>query len=467
MDFPRSSAGARAPACFTESALALLIILAFAPAARAQISASARPPGATTLLTLDAVLRAASRANPIVLAAEGRLDAARGSRVTAGAFGNPVVTYQIENAPFPGRRALVGLDAERSAFATLPLGPLWQRGLRVRRAGGDVQAAEADLIGTRRQVMLDAARAFHRVALAQAARSASADIVVGLDSLVRYTAARVREGATAEGDLLRLQVERDRVATEQAMQEAELARARALLQPFLVVDSSVAAIVSTDFVVSDDAMRAEGVVGTAPGLGSGFASRDGLADRALSSRPDVVAARARARSAGAEVGLQRTLSVRQLGATFGTKRIDGTSSMIAGLSLPIPLFDQNRGEIQRARGERFAVEQELRWTVRRAAAEVIGAYDAALVLSTQVRFLRNGFLARAEESRRVALAAYREGAAPLLQVLDATRTLADARLTYLRAHYAQQDAVLALYVAAGLDPADALSRSASTGATAP
>ena len=62
----------------------------------------------------------------------------------------------------------------------------------------------------------------------------------------------------------------------------------------------------------------------------------------------------------------------------------------------------------------------------------------------------------------VALAAYREGAVPLLQVLDATRTLADARLAFYRARYAQQDAVLALHVAAGLDPSNAMPTTAST-----
>ena len=223
---------------------------------------------------------------------------------------------------------------------------------------------------------------------------------------------------------------------------------------------------ATLVVVSDEVVRTTDGAAAVLGM-SGFPSRQGLADRALAARPDVRAAQARARGAGAEVGLQRTMSVRQLGATFGSKSINGVTSMIAGFSVPIPLFDQNRGEIQRAQGERTAVEQELRWTVRRATAEVLGAYDAARVLTTRVGALEGGFLARAEESRRVALAAYREGAVPLLQVLDATRTLADARLTYLRARYAQQDAVLALYVAAGLDPADALSKSASTGATAP
>jgi outer membrane protein, heavy metal efflux system len=463
MFFHRSPAAAHPPVDYRSGALALGCVVAMASVCDAQLAASARPAETRAPLTLRSVLSIASRSNPLVTAAEGRLRAARGSRITAGTFGNPIVTYQVENAPFPGRASPVGLDAERSTFATLPLEPLWQRGLRVRRAGGDVQAAEANLVATRRQVMLDAARAFHRVALAQASRAASADVLAGLDSLVRYTTARVKEGATAEGDLLRLQVERERVATEQAMQEAELAQARALLQPYLVADPSAPSgePAARDLVVGDDAG------GAVASDASALPARDDVARRALLARPDVLAAQARARGAGAEVGLQRTLSVRQLGATFGNKRINGSNSLIAGLSLPIPLFDQNRGEIQRAQGERTAAEQELAWTTRRAMAEVVGAYDAAQVLSTQVATLQKGFLARAEESRRVALAAYREGAAPLLQVLDATRTLGDARLTYLRARYAQQDAILALYVAAGLDPADALSKSPATGATAP
>lgn len=421
-------------------------------------------------LTLPMVLQAAARSHPLALAAEGRLRAARGGRTTAGTIANPVLTYQVENAPFPGRASPIGLQRETSTFATLPLEPFWQRGARVERANNDVQAAEADLILTRRTVALDAARAFHRTALAQASVAASGDVVAGLDSLVRYTGIRVREGAAAEGDLLRLQVERDRVATDQALQEAELAQARAALLPYLMDDSSSATAgpVLDDLRVADDATTGAGAAPAASLIGlTGSPSRDALAIRALGARPDVLAARARARAAASDVSLQRALTVRQLGATFGSKSIDGTPTMIAGLSVPLPFFDQNRGEVQRAQGERSAVEQELRWTERRASAEVAGAYDAANILTARVNALQRDFLARAEESRRVALAAYREGAVPLLHVLDATRTLAEARLIYLRARYAQQDAILALYVAAGLDPADALPTTAPTRGTTP
>lgn len=170
---------------------------------------------------------------------------------------------------------------------------------------------------------------------------------------------------------------------------------------------------------------------------------------ARAARPDLAAWRARSEAASAEVSAQRTLTVRQVGATVGTKRRGGATSLLLGLSLPLPLFDQNRGEVQRATGERSAAEQELAWAERQAIAEVEAAYEAAQLLTEQVDYLRGTFLARAEESRRIALAAYQEGAVSLLQVLDASRTLGDARLTYYRTTFAQRLSLLELNAAVG------------------
>lgn len=147
--------------------------------------------------------------------------------------------------------------------------------------------------------------------------------------------------------------------------------------------------------------------------------------------------------------------VRQLGATIGTMQSGHTTSMIAGVSLPFPLFDQNRGELQRANAERDAATFELAAQERTAAADLNGAYAAASILTDRASRLTRrdstGFLARAEESRRIALGAYREGAVPLFQVIDAARSWADARMTYYRTIVAQHESVLALLVAEGLD----------------
>ncbi len=385
--------------------------------------------------------------HPLVQAAEARVGAARGSRLTARLPLNPTLTYWVENAPFPGRAAPLGVPQETSIYATLPLEPLWQRWSRGGRASGEVEAADAEVSLARRDVVLEAARAYHRVALAEVAVRVAAEIEEGLDSLVRFNRARVGEGVAAEGDLIRIEVERDRAATERAFQQAELARARAQLFPFLDDATRASLTVASLTVVVDDS----GAL-----VREALPSEAELTTHALERRSDVAAARARARAAGAGVGYERSLMLRQLGATFGAKKTGGTATLVAGITVPLPLFDQNRGEIGRAAGERTAAEQELAWAERRAAADVAGSYEAARVLRDQVTRLEGGFLARAEESRRIALAAYQEGAAPLFQVLDATRTLAQARLNYYGAVFAAREGLLELLVAAGLDPLEPL-----------
>ncbi len=430
----------RGRACARSTAALLVAALA-----ASSHSAAAQDAGAGRPLTLNDVIRAAVERNPLIDAARARVGAAHGARLTAGTLPNPILTYQVENAGFPGRASPTGQTRETSGFATLPLESVWQRWPRVRKADDNLRTADAELAVARQQVATDAARAFLRVAFAQVTVKASADILEGLDSLLRYSRARVVEGAAAEGDLIRLQVERDRAATDRVLQQVELVRARGVLAPFLD-DSAQGAGRARVLVVDDDSLFVSDVsLATA----STFVARTAL-------RPDVIAARARAAAAGAEAALQRTLLVRQLGATVGTKSTGGAYSMIAGLSVPFPLFDQNRGEVQRASSERVAAGHELVWVERRSLAEIAAAYEAAQLLTAALGALDRQFLARAAEARRIAVAAYQEGAVPLLQVIDATRTLADARLTYYRALFARQGSLLDLYAAAGLDPLGAL-----------
>jgi cobalt-zinc-cadmium efflux system outer membrane protein len=158
--------------------------------------------------------------------------------------------------------------------------------------------------------------------------------------------------------------------------------------------------------------------------------------------------------------------IRDFSAMLGTKQSAGFTSLIAGLSVPLPLFTQNRGEIARATAEQRVAEFELLSTQRTASAELVGAYDAAKILMDRATLLTArqpgsptnapAVLARADESRRIALGAYREGAVPLLSVLDAARAWGDVRIAFYRALFAQHESVLALAAALGLDPAQVL-----------
>ena len=397
-------------------------------------------------LTLVELLNRAVAQHPLVDAARARVRGAEGARLTARTLSNPVLTWQVENAPFPGRDAPAGTDREISTFATLPLEPLFQRGPRITRANEDVRAAEAELDLARRAVSLDASRAFYRVALAQAAVEGATDVRDRLSELASYTGARVKEGATSEGDLIRVEVELDRADASLTLERVELARARGALAPYLGGPTLASALDSIRVVVDTSALP---VMSTSSGGGALLAPLDVYVARASLARPDLVASRARVAAARAETNYQRTLTVRQLGATFGSKRIAGVNTMIAGLSLPLPVFDQNRGEVQRTSSEHSALEHELVWRERQVAAEVAASYEAARLLGEQRTRLSRSFITRAEMSRRIALAAYREGATSLLQVIDASRTLADARLVWYRTLFAERESLLELNVVSG------------------
>lgn len=416
-------------------------------------------------VTLRQLLDTVRSGHPLLAAARARVRAARGVRTTAGTFGNPILAFQMENAPRPGRAA-PPMDREAMTTATIPLEPLYQRSSRVRRAAAEVRAAQAEAAATGQQVAIDAARAFYRAALAQVGTDAAREVAAWLDTVVAYNRARVTEGVSAEADLIRSELERDRAAADATMREADQARARAELTAFLgrpdgAVDGPVVAVESTPLRMPRGGLAVEPP--EAPTTDTSARGVGGALALAAASRPQVVAARERLAAAGAAVTTERAMIVREVGAMVGTKQSVGSTSLVAGVSLPLPIVDRNRGEVARATAQREAAAYELAAAERSARAEVSGAYAAAHLLTNRVTTLAapgpDGaplFLARADESRRIALGAYREGAVPLFTVLDAVRAWGEARVAYYEVLFAQHESVLALLAAQGADLTTAL-----------
>jgi cobalt-zinc-cadmium efflux system outer membrane protein len=387
--------------------------------------------------TLDDVLTVVLAQHPLVNAARAQLTAAEGRRQTARALPNPMATYWTENARFPGQSPPTGLDRETSVYATMPLEPFFQRSARTAQADGDVQTAQATVTTTEQRTATEAVHGFYQVALAQASLEAAQENRAAIDQLLEYLRNRVAQGATAEGELIRTEVERDRIETEVTLADVELLRAQSALRAFLGGSAT-----SGRLRVAVPGWRSSRVT---------LAPLTELTAHALAQRSELVASRARTDAASGALALERALVVRQLGATFGLKRTAGINAMVAGVSVTVPIFDRNRGEIQRATGEQLASVQESQWLERSITSEIEAEYLAAERLAARVSALQPSSLARAEESRRIALAAYQEGATGLLQVLDASRALSDARLSYARALVAANESLVHLGVLAGYD----------------
>jgi outer membrane protein, heavy metal efflux system len=384
-------------------------------------------------LTLGAAISRALATHPSVGAADQAVRAAKGTRLTARSWSNPSFNYQREEASSaaPGH-GTTAMSRETMTFGMLPLEPIYQLWPRASQASAEVRAAEADLGAARRTIALNAAAAFFSVASAQVSVEALVDVRGWLDSLVAYTRARVGEGAAAEVDLIRLEVEHGRVQTDLAMARVDLARSRAQLARMVGTDSFALAAATDTFEV-----------------GAPLPAREALLTLARERRPELLAARARVDAARSGVSVERSRIVREVGVMAGVKTMAGSRSLMTGISLPVPLFDQNRGEIRRADANRRIAAFELEQVEREVAADVSASYAAVQALTEQLDLMQGSLLRRAEEARRIAEAAYREGATSLIQVLDAARAFAEARQVYYRAQFARQQSILELNAAIG------------------
>ncbi len=439
------------------SSIPLVSVLLLAGATPISAQSQAQSPGPHPPVSLAQLLERVEASYPRIGAAKARVSGARGARRAASAFPNPVIGFGLENVTLPGRGAAIGMDREATATATVPLEFLYQRRARVRRANARLQSSEADGSIERQRIAMDAVHQYYAAALAQVELAAAEDLAAWVDSLVMYNRHRVGEGIGAEADLLRAELERDRVGAEVTASQANLARARAALGALYNDSAAVEALPSV--VVSDAPLSFLHASTSSP-----TAIPPGQEGGTLDSRAEVRSARARLTAAGANVGVARSMLVRDLSAMVGLKRSAGTTTLMTGLSIPVPIVDRNRGELAEAQADREVATFELAATERQVHAEIVGATETARLLASRVDALRGPadstaakglhrvrYLARADEIRTISLGAYREGAVPLLQVLDAARSWSESRLTYYRTLHAQHESVAALLAAEGRD----------------
>jgi cobalt-zinc-cadmium efflux system outer membrane protein len=425
----------------------LIFVAAFAPCStlRAQVAPHIRQEPVGRAWMLEEAVASALAQHPLVEAARARLDAAHAERAGASALANPIGTLWFENARYPGQRTSAD-QRETSLYVTYPLESLVQRGPRINRANEDVNAAQASLAVARRAVAAETVQYFFAVALAQALQEEAAENRDRLEQLVAYNRVRVEAGVTAEGDLLRLEVELDRARNDVVFAGVELMKQQSRLAPYMGALPASAYLTS---IKTDVPFSATFATTLLPSVEAALAT-------ARSQRPEVVAARARVAAANASIAYERSLAVRQTGATFGNKRAGGINSMVAGFSLTIPLFNVNRSAVDRATAERLAADHELAWVERLVETDLQAAHAAAVQLTDQLNELGQTFLVRASSVHQLTLGAYQEGGATLLHVIDATRMLADARLTYSRTLFAQRESLFRLALATGAEPLAAL-----------
>jgi cobalt-zinc-cadmium efflux system outer membrane protein len=169
----------------------------------------------------------------------------------------------------------------------------------------------------------------------------------------------------------------------------------------------------------------------------------------LAHRAEILLGRAHLERARAAVDLQRSLARPDVTPYLGYKRTNLFHTLVGGFSIPLPVRNKNTGAIEEALAEVRRQEAVARAAEARVRAEVAAAVEAVRRRSEMLRSMETGMLERASETSQIALAAYQEGGAELLDVLDAQRAQNEIGLIYSRTLFDYQLSWVELETAAG------------------
>jgi cobalt-zinc-cadmium efflux system outer membrane protein len=135
----------------------------------------------------------------------------------------------------------------------------------------------------------------------------------------------------------------------------------------------------------------------------------------------------------AQSQLERARRHPDLTVSLGAKRDEalGRSQAIIGVSLPLPLFDRNQGNVQEALARADKARDELAAAEHRIAAELRQAHARLASAREQLELIRADILPGAQSAYDAAQKGFEFGKFGFLDVLDAQRTLLQATSQYV------------------------------------
>lgn len=355
-------------------------------------------------LTLKDALSRALAADFAVPAARARIEGAEAGIRQAGRLPNPSLGVEVEN--FGGTGVYRGF---RSSETTVFL----QQQIEL----GDKRAARTDV--ARSQLGTTRARGAVRI----------------LDLFREVEVAWIEVITTAA----QIRVAEDRLAIAQQLQ-GEIARRTEAGRDPLFTQSRAEAQVALEQIAVDQARAAARIArvnlaGYWRGSSEFDVDLDGFDNvtATIDSKVfnvDVAVLEAERELAASRVGLERSRAVPDPVVRMGVRQFNDSrdAALVAGVVIPLPLFDTNQGNIEKADAERKAAEFDIasgRKSLRREIQRLQGRLAASL---TEARRIQSEVVPQAERAVQLIRGGLERGGFSYIEFIDAQRTLNDARL---------------------------------------
>jgi outer membrane protein, heavy metal efflux system len=403
-------------------AAGVIALLVAVPPARS-LAAQAVPaePETVRRISLGEALQRLERHSLELRLAREEAVAAEARIVAAGVLPNPglaAIREQLSGDPGVYHETIFQLGQ------TFPIGG--QRGLRRATARQTAGAARARVEGVRLRLAFAVYRAYLNAAAAEADLAVLAEATEVFRRVEESGRSRLAEGDISRYDQSRLQIERARYETLLARGRLALDEASRELTLLVAPDSIGAGMLI---------LPSERLSELAPAAGSADVQTALLAAR---GRADVRAAEAEMDAAEAALTLERRLRIPDVTLSGGYKhQADGYHGAVVGVSVPLPLWDRNRGGIAEAGANLAAARTRRELALRNAEGEIRRAWETRRSLEERMRLIGEILLPESTGLLETARLAYAEDEMSLIELLDAADAYRGAResVTALLADY--------------------------------
>jgi len=384
-------------------------------------TAAAQQSPPSVRIDLDQAIQMAVAHNHSLKAARTQIQQSEAEEITAGLRPNPVFTYDDLYVPIftPGQFTSNFIDSttefDLGISYTIERGH--KRQARLRAAKDQTSVTRSQVSDTERGLTFNVAQQFVAILLAKSTLQFANQDLGSYQQTVNLSSEQYRAGAISQGDLLKIKLQLLQFQMDVSQAQLSLVQAYASLRALEGYD----ALPAEYDVVGDLAYEPLKL------------NREDLQLKALQLRPDYVAAQQGVTASQSQYSLAKANGKRDLTATFDYTHVSSSNDAGLTLSIEIPIFDKNQGEIARtnyAIGQAQETKTAAQETVM---TDVANAYEAFKIGDQVVQLYLSGYLKQAQDSRDISEYAYKRGAASLLDFLDAERSYRSTQLAYRQA----------------------------------
>ncbi|MFC1675515.1 TolC family protein [Planctomycetota bacterium] len=370
----------------------------------------------TGVITLRKALALALMHNPELKAFSWDIRISEARQLQASLWTNPELEVEVEEVGGPGDRS--GFDA---AETTIALSQLIEMGNKVKKrvkvASLEKELAGLDYEAKRMDVFTEVTKAFIEVLAAQQRFKLTKELLQLSEELVDTVAKRVDAGKDSPLEKTKAAVAYSNVKIQYSQAAGNLEFARKQLAS----------------TWAGQKPRFDSVAGKLDSL-TPLPSINQLTNL-ISQNPDIARWALEIDKGKASLELEKAKAISDITLSGGMKRSNETddNAIVFGISIPLPISDRNQGGKLEAAYALARAREEQRVAYSRVQMELVKAYQELSNSYTEATELNKNVLQGAESVFQASRTGYSQGKLDYLHVLDAQRTLFEAKARYIDA----------------------------------